>query len=177
MTYWFTADEHYGHSNIIKHCNRPFDTIEQMDEELIRRFNALVGKNDITVHAGDFCWLNSKNDVQSKYIKRLHGIHIFLRGSHDGWLPGSAKYIWEKIIYSKQIVVCHYCMRTWRKSHYNSWHLFGHSHGRLATVCKSHDIGVDNNNFRPVSFDEIAMIMKFKADNMNYVGDKDETES
>lgn len=60
-------------------------------------------------------------------------------------------------------------MRVWPRSHYNSWLLFGHSHGRLTPECKQHDIGVDNNSFYPVSFDVIKTIMAEKPDNFDYV--------
>ncbi|MHA1883061.1 MAG: metallophosphoesterase family protein [Candidatus Thorarchaeota archaeon] len=173
--YFFTADEHYGHEAILKYCHRPFKSVEEMNEEIIRRHNSLVGKNDIVVHAGDFCWANSKKEAV-KYIKRLNGNHIFLRGCHDHWLPNSARCIWSKTIEGCYIVVCHYAMRTWARSHYNSWQLYGHSHGRLEPVGKQWDIGVDNNNFFPVSFEEIKTIMATQPDNFNYVGKKDGSE-
>ena len=44
MSIWFTADEHYGHENIIRHCNRPFADAAEMERELVRRHNALVGE-------------------------------------------------------------------------------------------------------------------------------------
>ena len=170
--YFFTADEHLGHTNILKYNDRPWDTVEEMDEGIIRRFNFAVAPGDTTVHAGDFCWLNNKKDVYKTYVSRLNGSHIFLRGSHDHWLPDSAKYIWRKRIDGELIMVGHYAMRVWECSHYNSWQLFGHSHGRLNTVGKQFDIGVDNYNYYPVPFDRIKSIMKFKPNNFNYVGDK-----
>ena len=170
--YWFTADEHYGHKNIIKYCDRPFHTIKEMDDVIISNFNSVVGKNDTTIHAGDFCWCNNIKDA-SEYIKRLHGNHVFIKGSHDHWMPNSAKYIWRKTIEGQFIMVCHYAMRTWERSHYNSWQLFGHSHGRLEPVGKQHDIGVDNNDFEPVSFEELRLIMdNCREDNPNLVKEK-----
>jgi calcineurin-like phosphoesterase family protein len=70
------------------------------------------------------------------------------------------------------IVLCHYMMSIWPGSHYNSWHLFGHSHGRSTEVGKSLDVGVDtekygHKRFYPYSFDEIKAIMKLKGDNFN----------
>ena len=54
MKYWFTVDEHYGHANIIDFCNRPFLTVEEMNEAIIGNHNALVRPGDIVVHGGDF---------------------------------------------------------------------------------------------------------------------------
>lgn len=164
--YWFTADEHYLHANIIKYCNRPFANVEEMNAEIIKRHNSIVQINDVTIHAGDFCWkkLHAKN-----FIKQLNGNHIFLRGSHDRWLPNNAKYLWENRIENQFIVVCHYAMRVWPRSHYNSWQLYGHSHGRLNSTGKQWDIGVDNNDFYPLSFEQIKKIMLYRPNNFNFV--------
>ena len=67
------------------------------------------------------------------------------------------------------IVLCHYCMRVWPKSHYGSWQLFGHSHGGLPGVGKQMDVGVDTNSYYPYSLGEIKEIMKDKPDNFNLV--------
>ncbi len=165
--YFFTADEHYCHSKIIEYANRPFKDVEHMNTILIEQFNLLVSKDDVTVHAGDFCF--GKKEEATNIIKQLNGTHIFLKGSHDRWLPKSAKYIWEKTLEGQIVVVCHYCMRTWKASHYNSWHLYAHSHGRLPSVGRSLDIGVDTNNFFPYSWSFIKARMETKEDNFNLV--------
>lgn len=167
--YFFTADEHYGHSKIIKYCNRPFSDVDEMDEFMITEHNRVVGHNDTTVHIGDFSlYSRSYRPVYEKYITRLKGNHIFIPGSHDQWMNGSkmevhiaicVKYknshIWQKSIDNQQIVCCHYSMNVWPASHYNSWHLFGHSHGRLEGKGLSFDVGVDSHGFRPWSFEEV----------------------
>lgn len=166
--YFFIADEHFGHFNIIRYCNRPFDSVEEMNEELIKRYNSVVDKNDVVIHAGDFTL--EKKEVAYKYQKRLSGTHIFLKGSHDYWLRGIRCHeIWEKTIDGIYVVVCHYAMRVWAKSHYNSYQLYGHSHGKLESIGKQWDVGVDNNDFYPVSFDQIKEIMKNRPDNFNLV--------
>lgn len=167
--YWFTSDEHYGHEKIIKYSNRPFINIKEMNGAIIDNFNSKVSKDDITIHAGDFCWSKNQREAHFDYISKLNGSHIFLVGSHDHWLPSSAKYIWRKRFNGNLLVVCHYAMRTWECSHYNSWQLFGHSHGRLETCGKQYDIGVDNNNYSPVSYNQIKQIMKNKPDNFNLI--------
>lgn len=173
--YFFTADEHYGHTNSIVYGNRPFDSVEEMDEKLIKNFNSVVGSNDITIHAGDFTLIHSKEKVYKNYVNRLNGNHIFLRASHDYWLPKNARQIWQKMIEDFYIVVCHYPMRTWARSHFNSWQLHGHSHGKLEPIGKQWDIGVDNNKFYPLSFELVKQIMDGRPDNFNLVRRDNET--
>lgn len=163
--FFFTSDEHYGHYNVIKYCNRPFSSTIEMDEELIRRHNEKVKSTDIVIHAGDFS-LSKTEFVNRHYVSKLNGTHVFLRGSHDKWLDKKAPYIFEKMIDKQYVVVCHYAMRVWPRRHYGSWMLYGHSHGNLLPVGKQHDIGVDNNNFYPLSFDEIRVIMDSKHENI-----------
>jgi len=167
--YFFTSDEHYGHANIIKYCDRPFNSVEEMDTEIIKRHNSVVSSGDTTIHAGDFTLINDRVKVYNVYVNRLNGTHIFLKGSHDKWLHSQSCKIWEKTIEGRFIVVCHYSMRVWHRSHYNSWQLYGHSHGKLAPEGQQWDIGVDNNNFYPLSFDEICVIMQDRPDNFNFI--------
>lgn len=182
MTTWFTADHHFNHANIIEYCNRPFYNVEQMNEELIIRWNNKVGVGDIIFHLGDFGFGNVR-----RIIDRLNGMIYLIPGSHDS-LDGY--YMHERLtIYSPlyelkkiydcvtkrnirldhPITLCHYAMRTWSASHYNSWHLFGHSHGRLPPYGKSFDVGVDTHNFYLYSLDEIEKIMDKLPDNFNLV--------
>jgi len=165
------STSYYFHKNIIRYSNRPFNDINEMNEEMIYRHNSVVKKGDITIHAGDFLLVSDK-DLAEKIIKRLNGKHIFLMGSHDRWLKNNqrnAGYILE-LKYRKQlIVICHYAMRTWNRNHYNSWHLYAHSHGRLPSIGKSMDIGVDCNNYYPFSLDQIISIMETKEDNPNLI--------
>ena len=135
---------------------------------LINRNNEVVRDGDTVIHAGDFTLDN--NGFAQLIIERLRGKHIFLKGSHDYWLKGKSNIheIWERKFEGQYIVACHYSMRTWARSHYNSWQLYGHSHGRLEPVGKQWDVGVDNNNYYPVSFEQIKDIMNKQPDNSNF---------
>lgn len=176
---FFVADEHYGHGNIIKFCDRPFDNIMDHDETMISNHNEVIGPNDTVIHGGDTSWRSVDRTIE--IIKRLDGKHIMLKGSHDKVIEKISRrepnlfeyagYMYELVAHNKyHITVCHYCMRTWPRSHYNSWHCFAHSHCKLNPIGKSHDIGVDCNNFYPISFDQLKDIMDTKPDNPNYVG-------
>ena len=169
--YFFTADEHYGHDKPFIYQARGFPSVEEMDETLIANHNEVVSDRDTVIHGGDFSlYSKTREDVHKKYVMRLNGNHIFVKGSHDYWLRGwHDPQILEIKMKKAHIVICHYCMRTWPRSHYNSWHLFGHSHGRLEPIGKRWDITVDNNNFYPLAFWEIRNIMKKRPDNPNLV--------
>lgn len=170
---FYTSDEHYGHTNIIKYCNRPYKSVDEMNDDMIRRFNEKVPSTGFTIHAGDFYLGYNKRRVQDTIISRLNGQHFFLMGSHDKWMDNRNSHeIVEFRIDGQPIVVCHYAMRVWPASHYNSWHLYGHSHGNLPSEGKSHDIGVDNTGFYPLSHEDIINIMKDKPDNFNLIKDR-----
>ena len=160
--YWFTADEHYFHDNIRISCKRPFDSEIEMNEKLIYNHNYVVSKNDVVVHGGDFTMKNK--DYANTILARLNGHHIFVKGNHDYWLGKNARHIWEKSINFRGkkyfIVVCHYAMRSWSRSCHGSYQLHGHSHGTLPPVGLQHDIGVDNNEYFPVSLSRIVDIME-----------------
>lgn len=156
--YWFTADEHLGHFNIIKYCNRPFKTVDEMDEKIIKRHNERVGPDDTVIHAGDFTMKKTLAEAEA-YIERLNGNHIFLRGSHEYWNE-NLPYVWEKNIDGIYIVVCHYPFASWPHSHYGSINLHGHCHGKMQKIEKRLDIGVDNWDFKPVSFEQIIKATK-----------------
>lgn len=178
--YFFIADEHYGHANVIGFNDRPFADVEEMDEALIANHNSIVRKGDRVIHAGDTCWYkryydkNPNNKDVASYINRLNGTHVFLKGSHDYWMPkNKSVQIWEKMIDGHYLVVCHYAMHTWARSHFNSWHLYAHSHKDLKLSGKRHCISVENTNFFPLSFDQVKEIMIDKSDNPNFIKPED----
>jgi len=168
VNFFFSAAHHFFHKNIIEYAKRPFLNLSHMHEELIRRHNEVVGKNDIVVCAGDFSFAGAER-THKEVIQHMNGTLHFLIGCHDRWLSNKHKHLWSKKIEGQYIVVSHYCLRTWPKSHYNSWHLFGHSHGRLTPIGKSMDIGVDTNAFYPYSMDEVSKYMSGREDNPNLV--------
>lgn len=84
MTTFFTSDEHYGHANIIRHCNRPFRDVGHMTEALILRHNATVKPADTVWHLGDFCW---KEKLVAPVLRRLNGTHYLVVGNHDPCHP------------------------------------------------------------------------------------------
>src|SRR5690606_12640770 len=79
---FYVADTHFGHRGIIKSCNRPFATVEEMDRELVARWNAVVRPHDIVYHLGDFGWAADEEALR-KLFGKLNGRKFLILGNHD----------------------------------------------------------------------------------------------
>jgi calcineurin-like phosphoesterase family protein len=146
-----------------------------MDETIIANWNNKVGDKDLTYLLGDFCFLKKREDIL-KIRNRLKGNIVLVEGNHDGNIgsPGNFGFaskhkMLEVKIEGCHMTLCHFAMRVWPRSHYNAWHCYGHSHGCLPGEGKSMDVGVDCNNFTPVSFEEVKAIMEKKPHNFNWL--------
>ena len=163
---WFTSDQHFGHTNIIKYCNRPFDNERRMTYEMIQIHNSMVRPEDTVYHLGDFTF----NKDHNQYLNFLAGQHHFIRGNHDH-KNFDGRYVsvndTKMVRYEgNKIWLSHYSHRVWPESHRGAIHLFGHSHGTLPGFGRSMDVGVDTNNFELYSANEIVNLMAkvdFKA--------------
>lgn len=156
-------------------------SISRMDDHLIKKINDYVKKEDVLFHLGDFCW-NKKSKIAEtakKYREKINCNNIFLiMGNHD--YPEIKNFfndcydIHDLKINSKHIVLSHYCMSFWNRSHNKSWMLYGHAHGTAEDWLESNmpgrlsmDVGVDNifklfGEYRPISFDEVSKIFSSK---------------
>lgn len=80
---WFTSDQHYGHSNVMRFCNRPWDDVKDMNQAITDNWNEVVGENDVVFMLGDFYWKKDPWETKKK-LDELKAGHIFiLLGNHD----------------------------------------------------------------------------------------------
>jgi len=177
--FYYTSDLHLGHRNILRLCNRPFATVEEMDEALIANWNRKVHRDDTVCIMGDLMFRNEK--PAEYYLEQLKGKkHLFI-GNHDGqWmkkveLPRYFESVSMMRTFSDgqhKITGCHYPMMTWPSAGKNGYMVFGHIHDNtdadywplIAAMPKMLNAGVDINGFEPVTFDEMeANNENFKA--------------
>lgn len=163
---YYTSDTHFGHTNVIKYCNRPYTSVEEMDEALIENWNNTVGNNDTVYVLGDFAFKNAQ--ATSNYLRRLKGFKHLIWGNHDS---NQVRNLQHPFWYSSQpylevkdgkdtVVLCHYAMRVWNQSHRGNLMLYGHSHGTLPGTNQSLDVGVDCWNYKPVTLEQIKERLK-----------------
>ena len=81
MSVFFTADTHFGHKNVIAFCNRPYADVNEMDEDLILKWNETVGVEDVIYHLGDFAFMDKIRTAAT--IQRLNGRKVLVMGNHD----------------------------------------------------------------------------------------------
>ena len=175
---FFTSDTHFNHKAIIGFCNRPWKSIEEHDQALIENWNSVVSPDDTVFHLGDFVFGGFPK--WKEIVEQLNG-HIYLiRGNHDDkQMTAGIQTLFEDCLYQARILVdgrtvylnhfpflCfgHGDPKIYKDSY--SIQLFGHIHSgpnsTSADVSRSsilyptqYDVGVDNNNYRPISWKEI----------------------
>lgn len=168
---YFIADTHFGHQNIIKMNNRPFSSVEEMDEIMIKNWNeAVKSDNDDVYIIGDLCYKSGKNPVE--YLKQLKGKKHLIIGNHDGRIirdPVARKMfvdikdmstIW---INGKMIVLCHYPMAEWNGFFRGSVLMYGHIHNNIENdtykimknIRNAYNCGVDILGYKPRTFEEV----------------------
>jgi calcineurin-like phosphoesterase family protein len=153
------------------HCRRDlhFASVEEMDERMIAEWNAVVGSKDEVWHLGDFAYRCSLEYAEGIF-KRLRGRKHLVIGNHE---QRGRRLAWESqqaykeiTVDNRDLVLFHYSMRSWNRQHHGSVHLYGHSHGSLAPLGLSLDVGVDCWGFRPVSLDEILARLDGREDDL-----------
>lgn len=172
---YYIADTHFGHANIIKFCNRPYKTVEEMDEELIFNWNNKVHHDDDVYIVGDFIYKQSVSP--EVYINKLKGRKHLIMGNHDhSWLKNidGAKWFEDisplKLIYDcdakSHIVLCHYPLMTWIKEKQGAYMVYGHIHNHTEDLpfwtlirdnAKMLNAGVDVNFFSPATIKELVV--------------------
>lgn len=181
---FFTSDTHFNHANIIHFCNRPFKNVEEMNETVIRNWNSVVSSDDIVFHLGDFCLGGAAE--WTKIIDRLNGRIYLILGNHDlknirqGFISRFEHVSMQmRIMVEKQVIYLnHYPFLCFDGGYKDVWQLFGHVHTRSNNTGidaprlqhlypTQYDVGVDNNNYTPVSFEQIRAIITKQIDNTN----------
>ena len=79
---FFIADTHFGGENIRRYENRPFETVQVMDEKMIENWNAVVSPEDTVYVLGDFSDYGDI-DKDAEILQRLNGCKILIMGNHD----------------------------------------------------------------------------------------------
>lgn len=186
----FTSDYHLGHQNVIKFDGRPFTGLQEMHKTLIDKWNSVVNEDDIVFYLGDLSY-KDRGKTSKWFLDNVKGKIYFIMGNHDKYRDISRLNRFEKIFGDdtglggatisvkdedanrgyQSIVMCHYPILSWNKSHYGAWHIHGHCHQSITKnpemewyyKRKVIDAGANGWDYRPISYQEVKDIMSKKV--------------
>lgn len=180
---FFTADQHFGHRNIIDFCDRPFKDVDHMNEMLITLWNDTVAPDDTVFVLGDFAM--GKIDTTLKIVGRLNGTKVLVPGNHDRcWTPLHKAGEWQDryleagfhlvmnttpgealIVAGTQFAASHfpYAGDSGDEDRYTDWRprdegdylLHGHVHTAWKKNGRQINVGVDVWGYRPVPLETL----------------------
>ena len=171
---WFTSDLHFWHKNICKYCNRPYESVEEMNEAIIQNWNAVVKDDDIVFVLGDlgFCGIEKLRPL----MLNLKGTIYLIQGNHDSDKVVN-RLVEEEIIEAittlchitiegdeecpdQELTLCHFPMIDWYNKEKGAWMIHGHQHQLPETPScspKHYDVGLDKNGMTPISFEQLKI--------------------
>lgn len=160
---WFTSDSHFYHANIIKYCNRPFASVEEMNEKLIENWNSVVGKDDIVWHLGDFCLGPDQKKHIPELVSKLNGRINLVLGNHD---HNSVKFYYDAgftRVYDRKVIINDFVILThaplmFLNDNTPFFQVFGHVHDSelYPTFSKTGCcVCVERHDYKPISWKKI----------------------
>ena len=187
MALWFTADLHFGHTNIIGYCDRPFADTEAMNRALIERWNETVDPADDVWVLGDFALGRISETLP--LAGTLHGRKLLLAGNHDRCWSGHGErgLTWidryleagfaevhqgqiEIVVAGVDVLGCHFPYRgdsmvndrfvEQRPADTGRWLLHGHVHERWQQQDRMINVGTDAWGYRPVGEDDLGQLLQ-----------------
>jgi calcineurin-like phosphoesterase family protein len=169
MAIFYTGDQHYFYKNIIKYENRPYLSINEMNEDMIKRHNKKVAPTDDIYFLGDFAFA-SASQIEN-LLRRLNGRKFLIFGNHDKEILHNknlqsyfvfCRHYHSLIDNGTPVILFHYPIQVWDRKHHGSIHLYGHihtdkenHHPLVKDIENAYNVGVDVRNFEPVSLKEI----------------------
>ena len=167
---FFTSDTHFGHVNICNFTNydgspvRPWDSVEEMDEEMVKRWNDTVGPKDKVYHLGDVV-INRKS---LQILDRLNGDKVLIKGNHDIFpLKDYVKYFRDIRAYH----VMNGCILSHIPVHKGSiarfgTNIHGHTHGNRVLDAEGNIdtdyfcVCVEQTDYTPIAFEDVLKKIK-----------------
>lgn len=167
---FFTSDTRFQHKNVINFCNRPYSSVEEMNEKLIENWNSVVPKDGVVFHLGDLVFTADIGRI--KHLReQLNGTIYLIMGNHDYQNRLDREEVMKifdnkvydqvtTIVNNVHLQMTHHPIALWNRGYL---HLYGHLHTRPNNTSSErldphphrYDVGVDNNNYRPISFNEL----------------------
>jgi len=158
--YWFISDTHFFHNNIIRYCNRPFSSVEEMNETLVDNWNSVVKPGDLVYHLGDVVMGSFSHSHFAYLWARLNGRKRLIVGNHDDIPYLSKGAFFEKVMLwrvwdDKNLVFSHIPLHE-ESIHRGRINIHGHTHDKGSPKGPYKSVCVELNNYTPVNLEELV---------------------
>ena len=162
------SDTHFNHKNIIEYCNRPFKTVEEMNEVLIKNWNDVVSQEDTIICLGDFVLGTKENIIEIG--TKLNGHKILILGNHDRGTKLAYKEAGFETVYGehaiidfgKDIGIIEFSHHRKDDSHYRN--LYGHQHDKPLDDESHRCVCVELYNYKPILLEDAIENLKEPED-------------
>lgn len=168
MSIYFIADTHFNEENIRRYENRPFQSVDEMNETIIKNWNSVVSENDEVYILGDFGAGNNEQGV----LKQLNGIKYLVKGNHDTKSNEYYRNAGFKEVYDVPILFKNFWILSHEPIYVNSnmpyANLFGHVHNNpiIKDYSSQHFcVSAERIKYRPILFEDIAKQVKEAGEN------------
>lgn len=162
MAIYFIADTHFGESNIMSYENRPFKSVEDMNNTMITNWNALVKDEDKVYVLGDF----GADGQEAVVLNQLKGIKYLVKGNHDIQSNDYYRKAGFQEVYDCPILLENFWILSHEPLYVNAnmpyANLFGHVHNSplFKDYSKQHFcVSVERIDYIPIAFEEIKRRM------------------
>lgn len=167
--YWLTSDSHFLHHNIIKYCDRPFSSVDEMTECLVDNWNSVVKKGDYVYHLGDV-FMNApksseEDDKREWIMSRLNGRKTLILGNHDDVKYLSSKKFFHEILLWKPwnsgntripMIFTHIPIHQDSLKYEGGLNVHGHTHNKGSPKGPYKSVCVELTNYTPVNIQEVC---------------------
>ncbi len=153
------SDLHLDHTNIISYCNRPFQSTEEMNRSIIKKWNETVRQDDVVYFLGDMSFGRESRKIDY-WAGKLNGNITFIKGSHDR--SKKIKFLDSFVLWhgDNKFLLIHDPENAPEK--WNGWIIHGHCHNNdlknypfINGKKKTINVSVEVINYKPLDMDKL----------------------
>ena len=159
---YIISDTHHGHANIIEYCDRPFESCEAMDEQMVSRWNEVVDEGDIVYHLGDVA---IDSAIADRVLQRLDGQIVVVSGNHDAFSENSVVPVVDSLTlrHGRYQFLCSHRPQP----DFSGWQIHGHIHnndvGQYPFIHQNRqtvNVSVELIGYKPLQLDELVRLLR-----------------
>ena len=157
---YIISDSHHGHANIIEYCDRPFDSCKEMDEQMVSRWNSVVGDEDVVYHLGDVAFGEAE-----EYLNELAGQIVVVSGNHDAFSENPVVPVVDSLTlrHGRYQFLCSHRPQP----DFSGWQIHGHIHnndiGQYPFIHPNRqtvNVSVELIGYKPLQLDELVRLLR-----------------